>query len=234
MPENTTRGKTIKHWSSDERPRERLLRNGSRSLSNAELLGILLGTGSRTRTAIELARDLLDQSRHSFHRLAKQGVTQWQKVKGVGPAKAVNIAAALELGRRMAAEPGRVKGYIRNSQSAFTIAKPYVQHLNHEEFWIMTLDRSQTVQDVVNVSAGGIAGTVVDPRIIFKHALDRLATGLIIFHNHPSGQRKPSKADREITRKLREGGKLLDIQLIDHLIITDSGYTSFADNGWIE
>ncbi len=226
-----TYNQTIKTWAIQDRPREKLLQTGQRNLSDAELLAIILGSGSKNETAVALAKRILHAVDNNLHVLGKSTLSDFQKFKGIGEVKAITIAAALELGRRRQYSIPEKKVKITSSDDAFRMMAPTLADLNHEEFWVLFLNRSNIVMKKERISIGGISGTVVDARIIFKKAMDLLASSIILIHNHPSGNLNPSKADITITKKLKEGGKLLDISVLDHLIVTDGGFYSFADEG---
>lgn len=223
----------IKSWSPEDRPREKLLLKGRASLSDAELIAILLGSGTNTLSAVDLAKKILASVDHSLHALARLSVKDLMKNKGIGEAKALSIVAALELGRRRKELDFDEKPKITSSRDAFEILRPHLMDIAHEEFWILILNRANQVIKKYQVSQGGISGTVADPKIIFKAALDELASAIILAHNHPSGNLTASKNDIDLTRKLKEAGRLLEIQVLDHLIITSSTYYSFADDGLI-
>lgn len=228
---NTTKHISIKDWAEDDKPREKLVNKGKQALSDAELLGILLGSGTVSMSAVELAKQILQGAENNLHELAKMSVKELQKFKGIGEAKAITIVSALELGRRRKeAEPTK-RDKITCSQDVYEIMKPYLLDLPHEEFWVMFLNRANVVIRTDKMSSGGVTGTVADPKIIFKRALEEMANGLILVHNHPSGNTQPSRADIELTQKMREGAKLLDMQVLDHLIFTDHQFFSFADEG---
>ncbi|GAB4405506.1 MAG: DNA repair protein RadC [Microscillaceae bacterium] len=224
---------SIKQWAEDDRPREKLANLGKSVLSDAELLAILLGSGTVSLSAVQLAQQILDSAQNNLHELAKYTVADLKKFKGIGDAKAITIVSALELGRRRkeAEPPKRLK--IISAQSAYELMQPYLLDLPYEEFWVIFLNKSNVVIRPEKISLGGVDGTVVDPKLVFKRALELLAVNLILVHNHPSGNLNPSEADQRITQKLREGGKLLDINILDHLIFTNTGYLSFADEGLI-
>ena len=226
-------GKSITNWALEDRPREKLLAHGMGSLSNVELLAILIRSGSRHETAVELARRILHVAGNNLHELGKYSVPELVKFKGLGPAKAISIMAAIELGRRRSKESAPIRKKISGSQDVYTYFKPSLGDLQHEEFWILLLNRANRVLDNIRISQGGITGTVIDARIILKHAIDRLASSIILCHNHPSGNLKPSDADITITKKIRESCKTMDIQVLDHIIITDNSYFSFSDEGVI-
>ena len=223
---------TIQQLALDDRPREKLLESGERSLSSSELIAILIGSGNAEKNAIELAKEILLDNDHSVDKLARLTVADLTKFKGIGEAKAVNIIAALELGRRRKKED-LPKSKITCSSDAYDQFTPHLSDLNHEEFWILCLSRSNAVLKAVQVSRGGQSGTVVDPKVIYKTALSHKANSIIIAHNHPSGQLVPSQADKKITKKLIEAGKHLDLPVLDHIILGDSAYYSFADEGLI-
>ncbi|MFN8210622.1 MAG: DNA repair protein RadC [Bacteroidales bacterium] len=221
----------ITDWAVEDRPRQKLYSKGTSSLSDAELLAILIGSGLKNRSAVDLGRELLSLVGNNLNSLGKLSISDLRKVKGIGSARAITIAAALELGRRrkLAEMPESVQ--IKCSRDVFDIVNPLVSDLPHEEFWILFLNRSNRVIERMKLSQGGISGTVTDVRLIMKKAIEYLASGIIVCHNHPSGNLSPSESDTKITQKIREAGALMDIQLLDHLIITDKDYYSFADNG---
>jgi len=221
----------ITDWAVEDRPRERLWHKGPSSLSDAELLAILIGSGTRNNSALDLARELLAMAGNSLGQLGKLSAGEIRKIKGMGEAKAVIIAAALELGRRRKIAEAVEKPQIRSSADVFNIISPVMEDLPHEEFWILFLNRANRVTERMKISQGGISGTVTDVRIIMKKAIETLASGLVICHNHPSGNNSPSDSDIRITQKIKEAGALMDIQLLDHLIIAGKDYYSFADNG---
>jgi DNA repair protein RadC len=221
----------IKSWSPEDRPREKLLTKGTPVLSDAELVAILLGTGTTTVSAVELAKRVLQTVDNNLHDLGRLSVKDLTKVKGIGEAKAVTIIAALELGRRRRDSDTEQKPRISGSRDCFDILKGHLQDILHEEFWILLLNRANRLIKKYQVSQGGVAGTVADPKIIFKVALSELASGIILAHNHPSGNLTASQADMDLTKKIKEAGKLLEIQVLDHLIISGQKYFSFADEG---
>lgn len=224
---------TIREWASNDRPRERLLGHGPAALSDAELLAILIRSGTIQASALDLARQVLGLAGNDLGRLGRLSVAQLTQVKGLGEAKAIGIAAALELGRRRRDASPEQRVRITTSAIAFELLHPLMADLMHEEFWLLLLDRGNAVTGKVRVSQGGMHGTVADPKVIFREAIDRRASGLVLAHNHPSGRAIPSEEDIRLTRKLVEGGRLLDIAVHDHLIVTATGYYSFADNGSI-
>ncbi|MCS7018527.1 MAG: DNA repair protein RadC [Cytophagales bacterium] len=219
----------IKKWAEDDRPREKLLLKGKDALSDAELIAILLGSGTTSISAVDLAKQILAAADHSLYNLAKFSIQDLQQFKGIGQAKAVTLAAALELGRRRKTAEIPKRTRIRSSQDTYNLISPYLADLQHETFWVILLNRANEVIRILNISRGGIAGTVADPKIIFKAALEHLASSIILVHNHPSGNTMPSQADIALTHKIVAAGTVLDIAVLDHLIYTDSGYFSFQD-----
>lgn len=222
----------IKQWAPEDRPREKLMLKGKKSLSDTELIAILLGTGTASMSALDVAKSLLQAVDNDLHALGQLTVKELTRIKGIGEAKAITIVSALELGRRRKYTSHGHRPRIRASKDAYKL----VQHLTdiqHEELWILLLNRSNQVIHKQQISQGGVAGTVVDPKIIFKTALTELASGIILAHNHPSGSCKPSPQDIEATKKVKESGKLLEIQLHDHIIVAGKSYYSFADEGLI-
>ncbi len=219
----------ILSWAEEDRPREKLILKGKESLSDAELMAILLGSGTISLSAVDVAKLVLKGCNNNLNDLAKLSVKDLQKFKGIGEAKAITIISALELGRRRKEAGQNKREKITCASDAFDIMKPHLLDLQHEEFWIILLNRSNAVIKKVFISSGGIAGTVADPKLIYKHALEHLASAIILVHNHPSGNLKPSEADISLTRKLKQAGSFLEIPVLDHLIFTDHGYYSFAD-----
>jgi DNA repair protein RadC len=224
---------TIKSWAEEDRPREKLLTLGRRSLTDAELIAILIGSGSRQETAVELSKRILHSLENDLEKLGRLSVNELSKFKGIGEAKAISIIAALELGRRRRETERPKVTSITCSKDIFHLMHRHFADLNHEEFWIILLNRANNVQSQHLISKGGQAGTVADPKIIFKAALENHAASIILAHNHPSGSLRPSQADINLTKKLRDAGMLLDISVLDHLIFTDTTYFSFADEGMI-
>ena len=222
---------SIKGWSEQDRPREKLLTHGASALSDAELIAILLGSGSRNHSAVDLAREVLNKSENNLNTLGKMSVSDLRRLKGIGIAKAVSIVAALELGRRRKVAHVPEYPQIRSSEDVFTLLDPIVSDLPHEEFWVLYLNRSNRVISRYKLSQGGISGTVTDIRLILKKGVELLASGIILCHNHPSGNKSPSESDARITAKLKEAGQLMDISLLDHIIVAGKEYYSFADNG---
>jgi DNA repair protein RadC len=221
----------ISDWSEDDRPREKLMLKGIDALSDAELIAILIGSGSRNESAVDLSKRIL-ASVDSLNSLAKLSLSQLMNFKGIGEAKAITIVAALELGRRRRSEDAAefIKK-ITSSKSVFEIMQPIIGELPHEEFWVLFLNNSNKVISKVQLSKGGITGTIVDTRLVFHYALETKATGLILCHNHPSGSLIPSEADKQITKKIKIAGESLDVKVLDHLIITETNYYSFVDEG---
>jgi DNA repair protein RadC len=222
---------SIKNWSEDDRPREKLILKGKSVLSDAELIAILIGSGSRNESAVELSKKILASVANNLNELGKLNLSQLCNFKGIGEAKAVTIIAAMELARRRRSEEVIELTKITSSKIIFEIMQPIIGELPHEEFWVLYLNNANKVIAKNQLSKGGMTGTVVDVRIIFKSALESGAVGILLCHNHPSGNLKPSEADIEITKKVKTAGKNLDINVLDHLIITQNGYYSFADEG---
>jgi DNA repair protein RadC len=233
MEVSDSKALNIKSWPPQDRPREKLMLKGTTSLSDAELIAILLGSGSKTLSAVDLAKKMLKAVDNSLHELARLSIKDLMKIKGIGEAKAIAIVAALELGRRRKELDAEEKPRISGSKDVFELLKAHLQDIQHEEFWIVLLNRANRVIKKHQISQGGVAGTVADPKIIFKTALEELASGIILAHNHPSGNLTASQADIELTRKLKEAGKLLEIQVLDHLILAGQKYFSFADEGML-
>jgi len=221
----------ISAWAEEERPREKLSLKGRSALSDAELLGILIGTGTTDKSAVDLGREILIAYNHSLQALAKADIKELTRFHGIGEAKAITIVSAMELSRRRLAEAPEKLEQIQSAADVFRIMHPHLQDLRHEEFWILLLNRANRVIKKISISSGGITGTIADPRLIFKPAVESLASGIILIHNHPSGNTQPSEADRQLTKKLKQAGLLLDIQVLDHVIFTDHSYFSFADEG---
>lgn len=222
---------SIKFWAEGDRPREKLMLKGKTALSNAELIAILISSGNREESAVELSKRILSDAENKLNELGRMSVNQLMNYKGIGEAKAVSIVAALELGRRRRGEEALKRDKITSSKSVFEIMQPRIGDLNHEEFWILYLNNSNKVLRKEQLSKGGMTGTIVDVRIVFSRALEVGATALILAHNHPSGTLKPSQPDIRLTRKLKDAGTSLDIKILDHLIITQNAYYSFADEG---
>lgn len=220
---------SIKNWSDDDKPREKLVQKGKSVLSDAELIAILIGSGSRNESAVELSKRILASVNNNLNELGKLSIKQLMQFKGIGEAKAVTIAAALEMGRRRRGEEASRISKISSSKDVFELLQPLLGELPHEEFWIVYLNYSNKVVHSAQLSKGGITGTLVDVRLVLKQALELGAVGLILAHNHPSGGLKPSTADKQITQKLQKAAEALDIKVLDHLIITQREYFSFAD-----
>jgi DNA repair protein RadC len=222
---------TIKHWAEGDRPREKLLQKGREYLSDAELLAILIGSGSKNESAVEVSQKVLSRAQDNLSELGKFSVKQLMEVKGIGEARALTIVAALELGRRRRSSEALEKKKISSSSSVFELMQPKIGELPHEEFWILYLNNSNKVIQELSLSKGGITGTLVDVRLAFKQALNLGATALILVHNHPSGNLNPSAADKQLTQKFKTAGESLDVKVLDHIIITENSYFSFADEG---
>jgi DNA repair protein RadC len=231
MQKETSVYLNIKKWSPEDRPREKMIQKGRAALSDAELVAILLGSGTTTLSAVDVAKRMLATASNNLHDLAQMSVKDLMKIKGVGAAKAVTIVAALELGRRRNGLDLDEKPKISCSRDVHDLLKASLMDVPHEEFWVLFLNRSNRVIRTMQVSQGGVAGTVADPRIIFKSAVEELASGIILAHNHPSGNLTASQADIDLTRKLKAGAQLLDVQVLDHLILAGQKYFSFADEG---
>ncbi|MEX2483453.1 MAG: DNA repair protein RadC [Brumimicrobium sp.] len=222
---------SIKSWAEDDRPREKMQLKGKASLSNAELLAILLGSGTKTKSAVELGQEILNSVDNSLYQLGKLSNSDLQHFSGVGEAKSVTIMAAMELGRRRKDEKNVNISKIQHSRDAYNMMKPYFVDLEHEEFRIMGLSRANKIIKIELISKGGRSGTIADGKLIFKSLLDMKASACILCHNHPSGNLKPSEADIRLTNNLFDFGKLIDLKVLDHIIITDHGYTSISDQG---
>jgi len=223
--------KGIKTWAEDDRPREKLLIKGRHALSDSELLAILIGSGSRDESAVELSKRILSQTSHNLNQLGKLSISELCQFKGIGNAKAVVITAALELGRRRRLEEALELDKITSSTSVFEIMQPIIGELPHEEFWILYLNNSNKILERFQISKGGITGTLVDVRITLRKAIEIGAVSLVLAHNHPSGNLRPSEADKQLTQKLKTAAESLDIKILDHIIVTEKSYFSFADDG---
>ena len=221
----------ITHWSEDDKPREKLMLKGKSVLSDAELIAILIGSGSRDESAVDLSKRILKSVDNNLNALGKLSISQLIQFKGIGEAKAISIISALELGRRRRTEDALELIKITSSKAIFELMQPVIGELPHEEFWIVYLNNSNKVISKSQLSKGGITGTLVDVRLVFKNALEIGATSLILCHNHPSGTLIPSDADKQITKKLKLAGDSLEIKVLDHLIVTESSYFSFVDEG---
>lgn len=228
--QNYTRA--IKNLAADDRPRERALKNGIKSLSNVELLAILLGSGTRGESVIDLCQRILNTCGNKLNNIAKLSVKDLTKqFRGVGEAKAITILAALELGHRYRMEEMPQRPQVTSSITVYEYIRMDLIHLPHEEFWLITLDHAKHITGKFRMSSGGTSMTIVDTKLILKTAIDHLADGIIIVHNHPSGNNRPSRNDDAITQKLRNGCKALDIEMVDHLIVSETGYYSYVDEG---
>lgn len=222
---------SIKEWAKDDRPREKLLFNGAARLSDSELLAILIHKGSRGKSAVDLAKEVLKLSKDNLSELGKLSIKDLRRVKGIGEAKAISIAAALELGRRRQISGTLQKKTIMTSSDIADYCMARLKDYRHEVFAVMYLNRANKIKHFEIVSEGGITGTVADPRIILKKALEEDAVSIILCHNHPSGSLRPSRADEDLTYKIKEAAKFFDIRVLDHMIVSDAGYFSFADEG---
>lgn len=229
--ENKEEFKGIKSWAADDRPREKLLLKGKGALSNAELLAILIGSGTTKLSALDLAKDVLSRAGHNLNELGKMSVNELCKSKGIGEARAITISAAIELGRRRKDQDPLKRTQITSSRDAYEYLYEHLADLPHEEFYAVFMSRANRIVGHECISRGGVSGTVADAKLIFLPALQKLASGIILAHNHPSGTLRPSNADVTLTKKIKEGAKTLDMNLFDHLIIGDGGYFSFADEG---
>ena len=222
---------SIKQWAKDDRPREKLLLNGAENLSNSELLAILIHNGSKEKTAVDLAKEILKLGKDNLGELGKISIKEMMKIKGIGEAKAITIVAALELGRRRQAAAPLEKSVIKSSSDIASYLQTKLKDYRHEVFAVLFLNRANKINHFEIISEGGITGTVADPRIILRKALEQDAVNIILCHNHPSGSLKPSRVDEELTTKIKEAARFLDITVMDHLIVSEDGYYSFADEG---
>jgi DNA repair protein RadC len=222
---------SIKAWAEEDRPREKLNTQGRRALSDAELIAILIGSGSRTESAVELSKRILHHYENDLNKLGLVSVAELSKFKGIGEAKAISIIAALELGRRRDETEAKAPEIIQGSRSAYQCLRRHLVDLNHEEFWILLLGRNCKVLSKELISKGGLSGTVADPKVIFGVALQHQASSIILAHNHPSGNLKPSQQDIDLTKKISNAGRILDIGVLDHIIIAGQSYFSFGDEG---
>ena len=232
MPSNKI-NLTIKYWKEDDRPREKLMKKGKSVLSDTELVAILIGSGSREVTAVELSKKILNSVNNNLNELGRLSVDDFIKFKGIGKAKAISVITALELGRRRNLEEALEKTKLTSSRSVFELMQPILGELQHEEFWIIFLDNANKIKLNIQMSKGGITGTLVDSRLVYKKALEISATAIILCHNHPSGTIKPSSSDISLTKKIKSAGQLLDIKVLDHVIITEKDYFSFADENML-
>ncbi|MGF1636089.1 MAG: DNA repair protein RadC [Cyclobacteriaceae bacterium] len=223
----------ILSWAEEDRPREKLLLKGKSALSDAELMAILLGSGTKSLSAVDLAKIILKKANNDLNALASLSINELTSIKGIGSAKAITIVSALELGRRRKDSAWTKKPIIKSSADVYEYMKPEMLDLPIEQFWVLFLNRANMVIKKEHISTGGITGTVADPKVIFKKAMEAHATSMILTHNHPSGQTKPSEFDIRLTKKLKEGGALLDVPIVDHIIFANESYFSFADEGLI-
>ncbi|MBN1111467.1 MAG: DNA repair protein RadC [Bacteroidales bacterium] len=223
--------KSIKNWATEDRPREKLLEKGVNSLTNSELLAILIRSGTLKESAIDIAKKIMSLANNNLNNLGKLTVKDFTTIKGVGPTKAITLISALELGRRRKSETTEQRQLIQGSQTVFNIFSPILSDIPHEEFWVLFLNRANKVIDRNRISMGAVSGTIVDVRIILKMAVERLCSAIILCHNHPSGNLTPSEADKKLTTKIKSACVYFDITLLDHIIIGDNQYYSFADNG---
>jgi DNA repair protein RadC len=222
---------SIKNLAEDDRPREKLITKGKQALSDAELIAILIASGSRNETAVQLSQRILGSQSNNLNELAKLSINDLKKFKGIGEAKAITIIAALELGRRRKEVDVQKQGVVKTSKDAYVHIAPKLGDLPHEEFWILLLNRSNKIIRTELVGRGGVSGTVADVRLILKSAVEHLASSIVLSHNHPSGNLQPSKEDINLTQKVKQAAALFDIQVIDHIIVGDANYYSFADEG---
>ena len=230
--ENVNKPSTsIKNWAIDDRPREKLLTNGAASLSNSELIAILINNGSKNKSAVELAREILKLGDDNLNELGKLSINDFKQIKGIGEAKSITIAAALELGRRRQASSALEKTVVRTSRDIAQYLQASLKDYSYEVFAVIFLNRANKINHFEIISRGGITGTVADPRIILKKALEEDATSMVLCHNHPSGNLRPSRADEELTKKIKEAAAYFDITIIDHIIVSEEGFYSFADEG---
>ncbi len=223
----------IKSWAEEDRPREKLLQKGKHTLTDVELIAILIGTGNAGESAVDLSRRILSQSENNLNILGRMNVQELKKIKGIGEAKAVSIVAALELGRRKRESKESKLEKVTSSREVVNLMQPLLGDLLHEEFWVIFLNRANGIIGKQQISIGGMSGTVADPRMIFKAALDMKAISIILCHNHPSGNNQPSAADIQLTKNISAAGKVLEITVLDHIIVTQHGFYSFADEGLI-
>lgn len=229
--ENYRENHVIKKWAEEDRPREKLMLKGRSSLTNAELIAILLGSGTHRKSAVDLGRELLESASNNLAELARFSISDYQKIKGVGQAKALTLMASMELGNRRRNAEAITREKITCSSDVREMMYGHLSDTHYEEFWIILLNRSNRIIRKMCVSEGGISGTVADPKKIFKIALEAHSSSMILCHNHPSGNEKPSEADIRLTRKLKEAGQLLDLPVLDHIIIARDHFFSFADEG---
>ena len=221
----------ILSWAAEDRPREKLLLKGKATLSDAELIAILIGSGTPSLSAVDVSKTILKSVNYDLNELARLSVNDLKKFKGIGEAKAISIVSALELGRRRKSTEPVKKDKITCAADVYQLMRPHLLDQPHEEFWVIMLNRANTVIKKHSISQGGVSGTVADPKLIYKIALEHLASSIILVHNHPSGNLKPSEADMKLTKKLTESGKMLDLPVLDHIIFVNNGFYSFADEG---
>lgn len=221
---------SIKHWAEDDKPREKLMQKGKKALSDAELIAILIGSGSRNESAVELSKRILASVNHNINHLSRLSLQQLMEFKGIGEAKAITIAAALELGKRRREEETAPIKKIISSKDSFLIMQPIIGDLHNEEFWVLYLNNSNTVVHKAQLSKGGLTQTLVDVRLILKIALEQNAVAMVLAHNHPSGRLETSQEDIEITKKIQNAARQLNIKVFDHIIVTENNYYSFADD----
>lgn len=231
MSYNNDKPRTIRSWAEEDRPREKMLMKGRSALSDAELIALLIGSGTVDMTAVDVAKGVMSSVGNDLSELARLSIKDLTRNRGIGEAKAITIVAAMELGRRRKDQAVQKKSKLGSPQSVYNEMKPYLLDLPHEEFWIILLNRANEVIRPIRISAGGVTGTTTDTRMIFKSAIENLASALILVHNHPSGQLVPSHADKILTRQIQEAGRILDVPVLDHLIFTDHGFYSFVDEG---
>ncbi len=233
MEDSKKQSTSIKNWMADDRPREKMQTKGAAALSNSELLAILINNGNKEKSALDLAKDVLALGQNNLNELGKLTLSDLQKIKGIGQAKAITIAAALELGRRRQSSELLLKATVRTSGEIANYLRVVLRDYTHEVFAVVFLNRANKILSFQIISTGGLTGTVADPRVILKKALEAEATSIVLSHNHPSGSLKPSRADEELTEKIRQAAVFLDIRVLDHIIVSDEGYFSFADEGLI-
>ena len=231
MENSENKNTSIKNWAEDDRPREKMVKHGAETLSHSELIAIIINNGSKTRSALELAKEILNLGQNNLDELGKLSLKELQSVKGIGPAKAISIAAALELGRRRTAGDILQLVQVRSSKEIAHYLRHILKDHPHEVFAVLFLNQANKIKNFKIISRGGITGTVADPRVILKQALDEGATAIILSHNHPSGNLNPSRADQELTMKIKQAASYFDIKVIDHVIVSDEGHYSFADEG---
>lgn len=219
----------IKSWAVEDRPREKMILQGHKALTNSELIAILIGSGTRKESAIEVAQKVLKLADNNLNNLGRKTLKDLQKIAGIGEAKAISIMAALELGRRKQQTEALERKKISSSSDAFAYFQPLIGDLPHEEFWVLILNRANKILGSERISSGGVSGTVADIKMVFKYALDNLSSAIIVAHNHPSGNLMPSQADKKLTKKIKEAGTVLDVSVLDHIIVTDTDFFSFAD-----